>query len=108
MFESIQKIAFAGIGAGAVTLDVAESALEYLVQRGKITAEEARGAARRIVEHSRNQSEEARHQMKERLSEALGKANLATQDRVQLLEERLKVLEEKVFGPQPPTGGAAR
>jgi polyhydroxyalkanoate synthesis regulator phasin len=108
MFESIQKVAFAGIGAGAVTLEVAESALEYLVQRGKITAEEARGAAKRIVEQSRSQSEEARLQMKGRLSEALGKTNLVTHDRVQLLEERLKALEEKVFGPQPPSGGVAR
>jgi polyhydroxyalkanoate synthesis regulator phasin len=108
MFESIEKAAFAGIGAGAVTLEVAESVLGYLVQRGKITAEEARGAAKRIVEQSRNHSEEARHQMKERLSEAVGKANLVTQDRVQLLEARLKALEEKVFGPQPPAGGAPR
>jgi polyhydroxyalkanoate synthesis regulator phasin len=108
MFEYIQKAAHAGIGVGAVTLDVAESALEYLVQRGKITTEEARAAAKRAVEQSRNHSEEAKRQMKERLSEALGKANLVTQDRVQLLEERLKALEEKVFGPQPPTGGAAR
>jgi polyhydroxyalkanoate synthesis regulator phasin len=108
MFEYIQKVAFAGIGAGAVTLEVAESALEYLVERGKITAEEARGAAKRIVEQSRNQSEEARQQVKERLSEAFGRANLVTQDRVKLLEERLKALEEKVFGPQPPLGGAAR
>jgi len=108
MFESIEKVAFAGIGAGAVTLEVAESVLGYLVQRGKITAEEARGAARRIVEQSHNQSEEARHQMKGRLSEALGKANLVTQDKVQLLEERLKALEEKVFGPQSPPGGASR
>src|SRR5512132_2721077 len=98
MFEYIRKAAFAGIGAGAVTLDVAESALEYLVQRGKITAEEARGAAKRMVEQSRNQSEEARYQMKERMSEAFGKANHETQDRIQLLEERLKALEDKVFG----------
>ena len=108
MFEYIQKAAHAGIGASALTLDVAESALEYLVQRGKIAAEEARAAAKRAVEQSRNHSEEAKRQMKERLSEALGKANLVTQDRVQLLEERLKALEEKVFGPQPPTGGTSR
>jgi polyhydroxyalkanoate synthesis regulator phasin len=108
MFEYIQKAAFAGIGAGALTLEVAESALEYLVQRGKITAEEARDAAKRMVEQSRIQSEGARQQLKERLSEAFGRANLVTQDRVQLLEERLKTLEEKVFGPQPPAGGAAR
>ena len=108
MFESIQKAALAGIGAGAVTLDVVESTLEYLVKRGKITAEEARGAAKRIVEQSRNQSEDSRRQVKERLSEAFGKVNLVTQDRVQLLEERLKALEERVFGPQPPPGGAAR
>ena len=108
MFEHIQKAAFAGIGAGAITLDVAESALKYLVRRGKITAEEARGAAKRIVEQSRNQSEDSRRQVKERLSEAFGKVNLVTQDRVQLLEERLKALEERVFGPQPPPGGAAR
>jgi polyhydroxyalkanoate synthesis regulator phasin len=107
MLGYIEKAALAGIGAGAVTLDVAESALEFLVQRGKITAEEARGAARRIVEQSRNHSEEARQQMKDRLSEAFGKANLATRDRVLLLEERLKALEEKVFGPQAPTGGPA-
>ena len=105
MLGYIEKAALAGIGAGAVTLDIAESALEFLVQRGKITAEEARGAARRIVEQSRNHSDEARQQLKARLSEAFGKANLATQDRVQLLEERLKALEEKVFGPQAPTGG---
>jgi hypothetical protein len=42
--------------------------------------------------------------MKQRLSDAFGKANLVTLDRVQVLEERLKTLEEKVFGPQPPTG----
>jgi polyhydroxyalkanoate synthesis regulator phasin len=107
MFNYIQKAAYAGIGVGALTLDVAESALEYLVRRGRITAEETCGAAKRIVEQSRNQSEEARHQMKERLSEAFGGTNLATQDRVQLLEERLKALEEKAFGPQPP-GGPAR
>jgi polyhydroxyalkanoate synthesis regulator phasin len=108
MLEYVQKAALAGIGAGAVTLDVAESALSYLVERGKITADEARGAAKRIVEQSRNHSEEARLQMKQRLSEAFGKANLVTQDRVQLLEERLKALEEKIFGPQPPPGGASR
>ena len=108
MFESIQKAALAGIGAGAVTLDVVESALEYLVKRGKITAEEARGAAKRIVEQSRSQSEQARSEMKQRLSDAFGKANLVTLDRIQVLEERLKTLEEKVFGPQPPPGGASR
>jgi len=107
MFESIRKAALAGIGASAVTLDVVESALGYLVRRGKITAEEARGAAKRIVEESRNQSEGARHEMKQRLSEAFGKANLVTLDRVQILEERLKALEEKVFSHQLPPGGAS-
>jgi len=108
MIESIRKAAFAGIGAGAVTLDVVESALEYLVTRGKITADEAQIAAKRIVEKSRDQSEEARHEVKQRLSEAFGKANRVTLDRVQILEERLKALEEKVFSPQPPPGGASR
>jgi hypothetical protein len=32
MFDYIQKAALAGIGAGAVTLDVVESALEYLIK----------------------------------------------------------------------------
>ena len=108
MFGYLQKAAMAGVGAGAVSLDIAGSALEYLVARGKNTAEGARGAARRIAEQRRNHSEEARHQMKQRLSTVFGKANLVTGDRVQLLEERLKALEEKVFGPQPPPGDAAR
>ena len=107
MFESIRKAALAGIGASAVTLDVVESALEYLVRRGKITAEEARGAAKRIVEQGRHQSVEARDGVKQRLSEALAKANLVTLDRAHVLEERLKALEEKVFSHQPPAGGAS-
>ena len=107
MFGYVQKALYAGVGAGAVTLEVAESALEYLVRRGKITAEEARGAAQRIVEQCRNHSEEARQHMKERLSEAFGRANPVTRDKVELVEERLKTLEEKVFGPQPPAGGSA-
>jgi polyhydroxyalkanoate synthesis regulator phasin len=107
MFEYIEKAAFAGIGAGAVTLEVAESALDYLVQRGKITTEEARAAAKRMAEKSRGQSEEAKHHLKERLSEAFG-GHFVTQDRLQLLEERLKVLEERLLGPQPPAGSAAR
>src|SRR4030095_5372903 len=108
MFETIRKAALAGIGAGAVTLDVVESALEYLVRRGKITSDEAREAAKRIVEQSRNQSEQARQEMKQRLSEAFGRANLVTLDRVEVLEERLKALEEKLFSLQPPTGGGSR
>ena len=107
MFESIRKAALAGIGAGVVTLDVVESALEYLIKRGKISAEEAREAAKRIVEQSRSQSEATRNKMKQRLSEAFGRANLVTLDRVQLLEERLKTLEEKVFSHQLPPGGAS-
>ena len=108
MFESIRKAALAGIGAGVVTLEVVESALDYLVKRGKITAEEAREAARRVVEQSRNQSEEARDQVKQRLSEVFGRATLVTIDRVAILEERLKALEDKVFSNQVPTDGAAR
>lgn len=102
MIEGIQKALLVGVGATVVTLDAVESGLKYLVQRGRLTAEEARQAANRVMEEGRKEASEAGTTLNTRLNRALSKAHLVTLDQYRALEERVALLEQKVFAQAAP------
>jgi polyhydroxyalkanoate synthesis regulator phasin len=102
MLEGIQKVLLAGVGATVVTLDIVETGLKYLVNRGRITADEAKEAARKIMEEGRKEAEASGTELGTRFARALNKANLVTQDQYRALEERVSALEQRVYVPQTP------
>lgn len=109
MLEGIQKALLAGVGATVVTLDIVETGLKYLVNRGRITADEAREAARKIMEEGRKEADASGTELGTRIARALNRANLTTQDQYRALEERVRALEERVYAPEtPPSPGVSQ
>jgi polyhydroxyalkanoate synthesis regulator phasin len=102
MRQIIQKTLLAGVGATVVMFEAIESGLKLLVQRGKTTADEAKHTAEEIIEKGRQQAKETGSELSKRATTVLHKANVVTQDQFLTLDERLRLLEQKVFAQEAP------
>ena len=83
-------------------LEAIESGLKLLVQRGKSTADEAKHTAEEIIEKGRRQAKETGSELSSRATTVLHKANVVTQDQFLALDERVRLLEQKVFAQEAP------
>jgi polyhydroxyalkanoate synthesis regulator phasin len=100
MRQGIQKALLAGVGATVVMFEAIESGLKFLVQRGKTTADEAKHTAEEIIEKGRQQAKETGSELSKRATTVLHKANVVTQDQFLTLDERVRLLEQKVFAQE--------
>lgn len=96
MFETIRKVMYLGLGAAAVSVDMARKWIDDLVARGEITRDEGRKLyeeyVSRIEEEGRKLDERIRGQVRDVLREM----GLADQSQFTMLETRVAVLERKV------------
>jgi polyhydroxyalkanoate synthesis regulator phasin len=96
MLEALKKTIYAGIGATVVTTEKLESALQDLVEKGKLSAEEARETAEKISKESKKEFEEAQSSMKSMFEELLEKASVPRKKDIEAINKRLDNLEKKV------------
>jgi polyhydroxyalkanoate synthesis regulator phasin len=102
MRQGIEKTLLVGVGAGVVMFEAIESGLKFLVQRGKTAADEAKHTAEEIIEKGRQQAKETGSELSSRATTVLHKANVVTQDQLLALDERVRLLEQKVFAQEAP------
>jgi polyhydroxyalkanoate synthesis regulator phasin len=95
MIESLRKTILAGLGAAAVTQEMARSALSGFVAQGKLSAAEARAAAEKIAAESRVEFEKATTQVGEKVREFVAYADGEHLRRLETLEKRVAALEAK-------------
>ena len=96
MIDALKKTLYAGLGATVVTAEKIESALQDLVEKGKISADEAKSTATRISEESKKEFEEAQSSLKDLFDELLQKASVARKKDLDALSKRIDDLEKKV------------
>jgi len=104
MIDLVKKAMFAGVGAAVVTKDKVEESVQELVQKGKISSEEAQKLSERIVEKGEKETEEARQEASKLFTEFLNRAQVATQDQIDALEQRVRDLEGRWHREFPNSG----
>lgn len=102
MIDLIKKGFMAGIGATVVTKEAIESALNDLVEKGKISAADAKETADKIAEEGKKEFENTREDLNSMFNELLKRANLVTQEQFLELETRIAALERHNSNPSSP------
>jgi polyhydroxyalkanoate synthesis regulator phasin len=96
MIDALKRTLYAGIGATVITAEKLESALQDLVDKGKLSADEARQTASKISEESKKEFEEAQDSLKSMFDELLDHAPIVRKKDLDPLLERLQALEKAV------------
>ena len=103
MFEAVDKIMLAGLGALAMTRERAEKIFEEYVARGQAERGSRGGFVKELMDNAEKARQEFDRMVAEHVHAAVKKLDLATQEDLQRLTERL----DEVLGRQAPEGEAA-
>ena len=104
MIDLIKKTLLAGVGAAVVTKEKVEETLADFVRQGKVNAADARIIAEKIAEQGRHEWEEASAKLGAKFKEYAARSDEATKARLTELEQRVRVLEEKLTPPATRAG----
>ena len=104
MIDLIKKTLLASVGAAVVTREKLEKTMEEFVREGKLTAGDARIMAEKIAEQGRREFDEACGRLGSKLRDMTAHADEPTKARLAALEQRIRVLEEKLTPPATRVG----
>jgi len=85
-----------GLGLISLTKEKTEEFLKELMERGKMSKEEAQRFLDELIEKGKNQKEELKSEIDEELRKIIKDLNLVTREELNLLENRIKELENKI------------
>ena len=100
VLEMTRKILLASIGAVALTQEEVEKFVNKLIERGEIAEKDGRKLIKDIMDKRRKKTEEVRTETEEqvdsRLNDVLGRMNIPSKSDINVLNERIGILTEKV------------
>ncbi|CAN5592828.1 MAG: hypothetical protein M3494_07655 [Actinomycetota bacterium] len=109
--ETMERLVLLQIGAAAATRDRVENVVEGLIEQGRVQREEGRTVVDEVMNRARERSSGARSLVDASTQQALRSAGLPTREdyedmvfRVEQLEHRVRMLEDRPAGPPPPAG----
>jgi polyhydroxyalkanoate synthesis regulator phasin len=96
MFETLDKVMLAGLGALAMTKERAEKIFEDYVARGQAERGSRSGFVKEIMDNAEKARKEMEKLVSEQVQAAVKKLNLASQEDVHRLEKKLdKLLKQE-------------
>lgn len=104
MFDLIKKTLLAGVGAAVITKEKIESTLEDMVRQGKVSATDAKIMAEKLADQGRREFDDLAGELNTKLKGALDRRDHDTTERLQSLETRLAVIEQKLAEPPSRNG----
>ena len=100
VLEMTRKILLASIGAVALTQEEVEKFVNKLIERGEIAEKDGRKLVKDIMDKRRKKTEEVRTETEEqvdsRLNDVLGRMNIPSKSDIDVLNDRIGTLTEKV------------
>jgi poly(hydroxyalkanoate) granule-associated protein len=95
MFETLDKMMLAGLGAISMTRERAEKIFDEYVSRGKLEKENRSGFIKAMMDAADKNREEFEKLIDKQVRETLEHLNLPTRDDIQRLEKKIDKLVEK-------------
>jgi polyhydroxyalkanoate synthesis regulator phasin len=95
MFEALDKLMLAGLGAVSMTRERAEKIFDEYVSRGKVEKEARTGFVKEVVDTAEKTRKDFEKLISEQVHKTVAKLELATRDDIKRLEEKLDQLLDK-------------
>ena len=95
MFETLDKVMLAGLGALAMTRERAEKIFEEYLARGQADRGSKSGFVKELMDHADKTRKEMEKLVSDQVNAAVGKLKLATKEDVERLEKKLDKLLKK-------------
>src|SRR5215216_5303747 len=109
--ETFERLILLQIGAAAATRERIEEVVEGLIEQGRIQREEGKTLVDQVVGRARERSSGARSLIDASVQQGLRRAGLPTREdyedllfRIEQLEHRVRMLEDRPATPPPPAG----
>jgi len=96
MFETIDKLMLAGLGALSMTRQRAEEIFEEYVRRGQAVQEQRSGFVKDLLDTAEKTKAELNRLIAEQVDKAVGKLPVATKDDIKRIEEKLDQILKKM------------
>jgi polyhydroxyalkanoate synthesis regulator phasin len=104
MIDLIKKSLLAGVGVAMVTKEKVEESLNEFVRDGKLSAQDARVMAEKIAEQGKREFDELSAKLGAKLKDFTARGEEETRAKLVALEQRLRVLEERLSSPPTRSG----
>jgi len=95
MFETLDKLMFAGLGALSITRERAEKIFDEYVSRGKAEKENRTGFIKEVMDQAQENRKAIEKLISDQVKEVVGKLDLATKEDIQRVEAKLDQLLNK-------------
>lgn len=95
MFESLDKLMLAGLGAMSMTKEKAEEIFDEYVEKGKARKEERSGFVKDLIDRAEKSKKDMEKLISEQIDKALAKLPLATKDDLKHIEKKIDQLLKK-------------
>ncbi len=92
MFETLDKMMLAGLGAISMTRERAEKIFDEYVSRGKVEKESRTGFVKDIMDAADKNRQELEKLISKQVREAVNHLNLPTRDDIERLEQKIDKL----------------
>ena len=109
--ETLERLSLLQIGAAAATRDRVQQIVDSLVEQGRVEREEGRAVVNDVMNRARERSTGARSLVDASLQQGLRRGGLPTREnyedllfRIEQLEHRVRMLEDRPAAPPPPAG----
>ncbi len=110
--ETLERLILLQIGAAAATRERVQEIVDGLVEQGRMEREEGRALVNDVMSRARERSSGTRSLLDASLQQGLRGAGVPTREdyedlifRVEQLEHRVRMLEDRPATPPPPAGG---
>lgn len=103
MFEIFKKSLFAGLGLVVVTKTKLESALDKLVEEGKMSRDEAEKMGRELLESGEKQWTDFEEKLQETVKSFLATMDICKGGDLKKLEKKVKALDMRLKGLEKET-----
>ena len=95
MFETLDKLMLAGLGAMSMTKEKAEEIFDEYVEKGKAEKEQRSGFVKDLMDRADKSKKDLEKLISEQIEKAMEKQPMATKDDVKRIEAKLDQLLSK-------------
>ena len=96
MFETLDKLVLAGLGAMSMTKEKAEAIFDEYVEKGKAQKSQRAGFVQEIMDQADKAKKDMEKVISDQIEKAMAKQPLATKEDLKRIEDKLDLLLAKV------------